>query len=369
MRIKLPRLGELSELNFSIGIRSAAISLISIFVPIYLLSLGFTLSSVALFYIATYLTALIFTPVCMLTAARIGLKRMMLSSIPLAVLYYLCLYRMIPDIRAILFVGVINGLSLVLYWIPFHSLFIRYSKYGQRDLSVSVFLSFMKLPAVFCPVIGGVLIHLFGYKLVFLLAIIGIMISVIPLFFTADIKPKIEISIKKLFNIKDWRFSLGFFADGVRYIAYEMLWPVFVFLILRSALSLGVIGTLTGIGSVVFTMIVGWLTDNLSRKHILRAGGVLMAVIWLLRTLVATYAQILLVSITDGFFTVLIDIPFLSIFYDSASERNPDEFIVSREVIVNSGRIFLLLLVCLSPGFSTGFYLVAVTSLVYTFLF
>ncbi len=66
---------ELDELYAFFGLREFALSLIGIFVPIYLLTLGFSLQGVAVYSPIHYTAIILFYPLSIYTGARWVLKK------------------------------------------------------------------------------------------------------------------------------------------------------------------------------------------------------------------------------------------------------------------------------------------------------
>jgi hypothetical protein len=119
-----------------------------------------------------------------------------------------------------------------------------------------------------------------------------------------------------------------------------IIWPLFVFILLKNALSLGVIGTLASIGSIAFTLIVGKYTDRLNPKIFMRIGAVAMAGIWIARTIAPQSLPLVYLStLVSGFLACLILVPFSSYIYGTAKRNTPAEFLVYREIPVTLARI------------------------------
>lgn len=82
---------ELSELYVMMALRSLAMSLISIFVPIYLYTLGYGIPSIILYFITASATMVVLCPVSAKISSKVGIKHGMLFAFFLYFLHYVML--------------------------------------------------------------------------------------------------------------------------------------------------------------------------------------------------------------------------------------------------------------------------------------
>ncbi|RLJ06970.1 MAG: hypothetical protein DRP12_03130, partial [Candidatus Aenigmatarchaeota archaeon] len=229
--------------------------------------------------------------------------------------------------------------------------FTRSSHRDHLGLEVSKLYSFPTLLSIFAPLLGAGITLTFGFPALFLTAILLLLFSLIPLFYTPERRSHVNFKIKEGFDIfrKNPKF---FLATGLNYIANtgeNILWPVFVFLLLQSVFSIGMIGTLFALGSVGFALLIGRLSDRVQRSGLVKIGSFLLIFIWLLRFFVQQDIPAYILTLMAGFFMILISIPFMSITYQEAKSTNIDEFIVYREISVALGRLFILSLALVFP--------------------
>src|SRR3989344_2909785 len=79
---------ELSELYATMAIKGFALSLIGIFIPIFLLERGFSMAEVGSFYIIQSAFMIIFSLFAAKFIERYGVKHSIFASIPLLILFY-----------------------------------------------------------------------------------------------------------------------------------------------------------------------------------------------------------------------------------------------------------------------------------------
>src|SRR3989344_5948383 len=117
---------ELDELYASMAMRSFALSIVGIFVPLYLLEIGLSVQGVITFFLIFAVTRAAFSVPSAGLAARYGLKKMMLASTVMMALYYFLLrFATGFDVN---FLAVLSGIALTIFWTSYHIDFIKCSK-------------------------------------------------------------------------------------------------------------------------------------------------------------------------------------------------------------------------------------------------
>ncbi len=366
-RIHLIR-SELNELYVNILLQTFAISMIWVFIPIYLLVEGFSFNFVLGFLIAQWLGFLIFSPISAKIANRFGFKHIMLLRAPLLILILICFSFLSSFPLPLHILAIFIGISDSLYWVSFNCLFARNSEKAKRAKEVGLIWISRSAASLIAPLAGGLIAYEFGFHILFMISTVILILSVISLFFTPDKKPHIKFSMKRLISKKYFKFYEGFFASGLRNINSVYIWPIFVFTILQTTAHVGFALMMAQAGVLFFTTLVEKVR-NIDRRRFLKIGAVLTAIIWLMRLYVRAPYEIYLISLMAGITTLMIIIPFDSFTFDKAAEEKSDEFIVFREISLATGRIFMLLvLLFVASKFLVGFSLASLSSLWFLFL-
>lgn len=115
---------ELTQVYLAMAIRSFAVSLTSLFVPLYLYKeLGYTLEQTLLFFVFYSLIFAIFTPLAAKFCARYGVKHSVLLSVPFY-LGYIILLQLLPVMKTpLILISSLLGISLALYWMGMNLVF------------------------------------------------------------------------------------------------------------------------------------------------------------------------------------------------------------------------------------------------------
>jgi len=361
---------EISEVYLNLIVQSFGISLISIFVPIYLLKLGFSLNQALVFVMIELGTISLFSPFAAMMAKKFGFKHMIVYRLPLMLFYFIMLYALNFISFPIYLIALGGGISGSMYWVSMHSLFAKYSDKIHRGRQTGKLMTLPNLAALIGPSLGGIIAVTWGFKTLLIISMSLLCIATVPLFFTKDMKPHIlKFSFRDMFAKKHLKFITQFAAQGVMTIAGTIIWPIFVFLILDDVVSVGFMATISALGIITFTLIIGKMSDKVNKMRILRFGGVLMASTFFLRIFALNIKTIFAISFIAGLFSVLIDLPVLAMFYDTANNENLSEIVVLREIGLGIGRIgaFLVLFYVINK-FAVGFSLGGVASLIFSLI-
>lgn len=330
------------------SIRGFVFSLFGIFIPIYLLTLGFSLQFVFLYFIIRQIAILLTNFIVGSIANKLGLKHTMLISLPLALIYLLLLPVLdsFTNLYFFFFLAIISGAQAALYWVPIHSLFARFTKTGERSSQVGRFLSFQHIAGMLAPLIGGVITLVFSFEVLFLIAIVLLLIPIGLLFYTPDIKPHVKFNFKKGLKLisKHKRHYYLTCSEIVGGTTESVIWPLFVFLVLKDSFSIGVIGTLLGVGTVIFSFFIGHKANKMNRAKLVKIAALMLSIVWIGKFFAESTIVIYVLSVVSGFFVIMFSVPHLAETYELAKkERHIDEFIIFRELPITFGKITLLL--------------------------
>ncbi len=338
---------DLSKVYASVLFRASALGLASVFVPIYLLSLGFPVAKVLSFVMVLFFTLGIVSILSAFISKHFGFRVSAFFSAPLLIVYLLGLYSLeyfqwgFPELYLLAF---IQGVSAAFFWIPLNVLFTVHSTKKERGEQVGKLNIFPGIASLVAPVVGGFIAVSFGFPTLFLIATFFAFLSVIPLFFgKEEMKPRFEFSFKKIFPKRRIKFFFAFLFGGKKDIAAETLWPIFVYFLLRDTVSIGVLTTLAALGSFGIAYFIGRMTNHSTRYLFMKIGSILLGLTWFIRSFAKTKWEVFGISFLAGVFTILIDIPFATLWMDKANQENPIEFIVFRELVLNAGKTLILL--------------------------
>ncbi len=356
---------ELQGVYLNLMIQSFAISLIAIFVPIYLLQMGFTLNQVILFEAVKFAGLSFFSPVTAVLAKRLGFKHLIFFRVPMYMAYLLGIVMLDKISIPVYLIALVGGISASLYWVSLKSIFAKNSHKEKRAYETSKTSALPKLATILGPAIGGIIAVALGFKVLAGIACLLLFASVIPLLSTPEVYPKTN-SLRSVFRKKNRHMFACFIANGARGMANAVMWPLFVYLMLGNMHSIGFLATTASIGTAVLNMAIGRRADNGNRHRMMKFGGLFVGLSFILKYFATGAIFIFAITFFAEIFTAILDIPFSAIFYDHAARENPVDFMVFAEIGLGIGRVgFLLLLLLLVNQFLVAFLIAALAGVYY----
>ena len=265
---------QLLVLNTMNVVDGIAGSLVGIFVPIYLLTIGFDLRTVFCYFLIFSFTLVPFFILTAKFCQYLGVKKTLLLRIPILFIYLASLF-LVKQIPAIVyFIPVFYALETSLYWYPLHLIFTTHALEGEMGKKVSHFFAWPKAVGVILPIISAGIAISLGFKFLFVIASVVYLISSI-IYFQFD-----EIKITTSFTLgKVWEFIKKY----PHYIVLEVIenwredisgvvWPIFVFISISALggavnqkigiFSVGMITTISAVIALLFNLFVGNLSDK-----------------------------------------------------------------------------------------------------------
>jgi MFS family permease len=328
---------ELGEVYLNNMIESLAFSMISIFIPAYLLQLGFPLYA-AIGFMAVLCTAqVLFSPVAGKIASYAGFKHTILYRAPVFI-SYLVLLIFIEAVPSMFLVAAVGGISVALYWVPLHGVFVRHTDKIRSGRAAGNLIGLPHMMTILAPTAAAIILGVLGFTMLFMTSIALIFVSVIPLFLSSDYREKASSLSGKRF-LMSRMFSFYFFMNGLASAGEFIIWAVFIYLRFGT-LMLGLVASLTEVGIMLLAIFFGRISSRMSRrKNMIRLGSLFYAMIWLARLFVSTPLEALTLSFLGGIATSLMWVPMYSLFCDFAKEKGLLDSVVFREVWISAARM------------------------------
>lgn len=365
-----------SALYSNIIIDQIGSGLVGLFMPIFLLEKLGRIDYVLMYYFLVYGGYVFLAFIGAKIMSIIGLKKSMILSIPFKVVFYLGLFYLSKGYPVLVFAPLIIAaleVHLALFWIPYHTDFARFTDKASRGRVMAFLSSVSSIASIIIPVISGWVIASYGFEVLFILSMLLVAVSVVPLLLLKPTYEKFSFSFlqtwRQLFGRKFRRMFLSNFADGIENMIGTIIWPIFIFQLLRGDfLAVGAISSLIVLFSVALRMIVGSYTDKFDKRRLMRYGSALYSLGWLFKIFVVTGFQIFIASTYHTLAAIMMRTPFDALMYEKTADAGHyvDELTVLREMALNLGRcaciVALFVLVNL-VGLQWTFVLAGIASL------
>ncbi|MBI4050794.1 MAG: MFS transporter [Candidatus Doudnabacteria bacterium] len=340
---------EVEEVYWHSVLWNLALSIVFIFEPIYLFSLGYSPTKILWFYALVYFWYAILISFGAKFASRMGYKHAIFVSNVFYVIYWLILFsiRNVPELFYV--APIFFALQKSLFWPAYDADIALASVKSQRGREVGALFSLIQFAFILGPFIGGFLSHNFGFFAMFGTASALMLFSVYPLFRSSEIYSRHEFSLKNLWHvvrahIRNFFGYWGYAED----LMVMSLWPVYMFIVIPSFLNVGVVSTIATILGAVLMLYIGKLIDKRTDKRsLIEASSIFYAVTWLFRALGKNVPTVLAFDVLTKTAKDAVNVPMMSLTYEKAASKSPDHAIaysVFYEFSLSIGKIVTALL-------------------------
>ncbi|MBI1862835.1 MFS transporter [Candidatus Microgenomates bacterium] len=349
---------ELSELYIGAMFRSLSLSIIGVFIPLYLLRLGYPVLDIVVLFAWYYVFLVPLAPVTAKLILLIGPKHTILVShvfqiATLGLFMTLSLFHW-----PLLVLAAVWAIANSLYYIAYHVDFskIKHTEHGGKELGLASILENIGYAAG--PVVGGILATFFGAQFAFLVATVILFIGIVPLMSTAEQVTLHRPLNFRLFTLRRmFRDSFVFSWLCVENLVSTFFWPLYISLFLVTGLAyaeLGAISTAGFLASLIMARLIGQLTDRHKGRQLLQGSVLGMSATFLVRPFLQSIGIAGFVNLIYQSATMGMNLPFYKGLYDHADEYG--EHRVEYFTILEVVNAFLRALVCWAAVLLLGHY-------------
>lgn len=324
-------------------LRSVALSFVSVYVPAFLLTHGYSLRGTILFFIVFHGVGLVAVFALVVPMLRKwGMVTIIRWYYPLQMLFLGILLLGNGRDFFIWAAAIIGGIANMMYYVPLNVLFMRHT---DRETIAKDFSMFFALPTIFGligPLLGAILVVSAGFWATFAVAFLGLLVSSLPLQ-SLESDERIDLRFSEVFSMLRRR-KLLFFLEGFDNIVEESewLWGIIVFLLIGSLATPGIVGSLESLGGAVFTILVGrYVNKQKSTLSILFVSITLLAIVWCARFFIATPLPAYLITVVSSFTMTLFLVSYFAMIYRKVKGDQDAEFIILREIPTVFGRMIV----------------------------
>ncbi|MBW6451116.1 MAG: MFS transporter [DPANN group archaeon] len=368
---------DMDEIYLSFSIMSFAESLISIFVPIYLYNLGFSIVSIIFYFFMISVSFVVFSFMGARFISRFGVKHSIFVSTFFLVSYYFGLQYIVVFPLLFYILPILFSLRMILFNFGFHLNYVEHSSKGKRGRELALIYMLSMISSVCAPFIGAIIIGLFGYSPLFVFGSIILIISVFPLFMTKDSYEKVHFEnlglLGLISSVTDRNMLLSFSGYAIESIIGRVIWPIFLIILMLDIESVGLVFSASLVFSLFLFYFIGVMTDHFDKRKVLKFATIFYFIGWIGRIFVNTPFKVFIVDSYKNFSEKVLIIPWSAYLYDVAVKRDYFKFIVQREIIYNLSRcVFMPILMVIFYfefyPFILSFIIASIFSLFYIFL-
>jgi hypothetical protein len=315
---------ELSEIYASMFLRSFALSLIAIFVPVYLYKIGYSVQSILLMYVVWFASRMFFSALVTRVINSIGPKHCIAFGTVLHIAY-LSMLMTIQDLHwPLLLTAVLGSLANSAFVLAFEVDFskVKHTEHGGKELGYVQ--TFERIGAVLGPLAGGIIANFTDPRYTITLAIIMLCGSLIPIFMSSE-----PTHTHKKMYIAGFPFKrhlrdfISASALGVENTISLIIWPLFISIYFFTTNTFAKLGLVTSLGTAVALLAIysiGRLVDDQRGRLLLNVGAISNAIVHIFRPFVTGLGQIIGLSIINEPVTAAYRIPYLKGRFDAADQ-------------------------------------------------
>jgi MFS family permease len=335
---------EIQEVYLHSFLFKLGVNLIAIFLPLYILDIGFGPLSVFLFFLAYYSVYLFVSWPFAAIAARLGYKRTSLLASPFILAFYIILRTVDHTPMTLYGTGILGGLAFNLYWMGMNPEVAESSHDDTRDEETGVFFSMPTLASLFSPLVGGLILAVYSFNVLFLVAAALIGASFLPFLFSREHHAGMEHSMSFFLSRSHLMDYLAYTGQGFHTIGKKVLWPLYLAVVIQGSVSIGGAGSLQALGGAAMSLSIGALLDEDNRARIIAIAAVLTALSFFFMSQIVTPLHAFVIALWNGLAYTAVSVPVYSRAMEKAEQEDYVEYFAFREIGLATGRVLMLLL-------------------------
>lgn len=296
---------DVAELYASRTLRIFALSMVVIFVGVYLYKNDYSLTFIMLYFTAYLLLRALLSVPLSFFIAKYGPKQSTLIS-NLLYVPTLLLLAAVPDygLTVLIGAGILQALSVTLYDISYLVSFskVRNDEKAGREIGYMHILE--HIAKAVSPVVGGFIAYWISPQATLFFAATIFALAALPLFLSPEkVRTNQKISYYGLPWRKIFRTNLSQVGVGVDFTAHGLIWSLFIAIAVFGVVTdvvyaqLGVLSAVSVLAGIISARVFGLLVDRRRGNELLTVGVFSKALIHLGRVAVVTPVSVVLVNI------------------------------------------------------------------------
>ena len=330
---------ELNEIFWSMCLRSFFLSLTVIFIPIYLYKLGYSANNIMFFYLILYISESLFEYIALNLLVKFGPKHNILFSLPVLVLYFILLLSLPLYQWSLWIIAVVGASSMSLFWQGYHFDFSKAKHSHEVAEEISKLYIFASLLGAAAPFIGGLVASYLGMNILYIITVMGLIVSAMPLFETGEPYVRGNIDFSRINFKKLTRQLISYGGYGVENVASIVIWSFFIFLILESYKNVGFVTSLSLVVAVVALYYVGKKADHEEKIRYIKSGSIMAGITHTAKALASSGFHIVFLNIITSVAHSMFVSTWIAEYYLHADEDGLTEYIFIMELSTDIARV------------------------------
>lgn len=358
--LKHYHLSRRGEITAALTIKAFGLSFVSIFIPIYLYNLGYSLQEILIYFIIDYGLRGLLQPAMGWYIGKFGPKHgLLISALSNVVLMALLATQSVYQWPLFLLAAV----SAVTFGFHFLAAFVDLALLGggKKHLGrrVGQLTQAVLIATAIGPVAGGYIGSLYGLAVSLVIACSLVVLSMVPLILSHEPHVPRRISLKSFPYSAILPDVISMAGRGIDNRSANVLWPFAVFLVLGSIAEVGALTSLTFVIVLVGARLATSLADRHARR-LIKLGSAFTAALHVLRVTAMGPLSVGLINVLEGMAHWLGFIPWQAAILKRSKDTDPIAYYVILETASNMVSVlYWTALLGLSYFFSTEHTLAA----------
>lgn len=313
----LHRLSGFPELFVAHGLRGLAEGLAAVFIPIFLLNLGYSFSDVFRYLMEYGLAwALLVYPSIKL-GTKVGNGRWMGLSLIGNITLFLLLITLPSHRWPLELLAVVSGAFTSMYWPFFRASFATLLAHHRTGRVVSIGSAVQTIAGGVAPAVGGIVATLFGVEAIQIVGLVLFVLAMIPLLSGPEFAKNQPFRVTRQTFHQHKRKFIANFAETYNDASLYYVWPLFIFILLPSYAGVGILSSVMIFSSILVAIYVGRREESKGVRHYIKEGSVINSLGHLLRLGVSNAGQVTGINVVAGVGYSLYITPYNTAYYEN----------------------------------------------------
>lgn len=370
------RKNDLGPLLLSGAVRKAAITLVSIFSPIYIYEIGlkyqlnsrYAIIAILLFYVLVILTKIFSLAFSENLSQKTGFKGIIwASSVPFVLFIFSLIFATSQPFLLVL-AAIFWGTHAGFFWWGYHGYFIKGGDDDHFGLNIGEAGFLETIVAVIFPFLGALIVRFLGFNFLYIFAGVFMGIALLLLGKNHERRQRRDIKFSEVIALirSHKSISLAYIGASAEGTLYAIIWPVFLFLFFGQVVSLGIIVSVAVFSAAIFSLALGRWVDKQGERKIISIGTPLVTLSWIIRIVKKSLLGFIVADSISNFGQRMVGLPLNALAYKKGIEGGTARAILFKETSLAMGGLLslgLLVVWMLYGGrLEDGFIIAAVLS-------
>lgn len=260
------------------------------------------------------------------------------------------------------------GVAASYYWVAYHIFFTEVGQQKHFGEENGLLSALSILSGIVAPFLAGIILTISGFTSLFLASLSVTVLACLMSFFAKDRERPKSVGLKEVWQefAKHRPFALASFGVGAEEMVASLAWPLFLYVVFKSYLDVGIITSLVALTAGVAALVTGKLSDRLPKEKIEAVGAPLVASSFVGKALLQVPLLLYFFDSVYKIADIVLGIPLVTLAYNQTVHGEKTKFLIFREYAIRLGEysaiIFFIILVFLNLPFWWIFLIAAVFS-------